>query len=155
MKSVHSSVSWLNSHLGIAYSFIRVFIGIALFIRGWLLIQNPDMITELVGDDQMHMWYSFITFAHLIGGALLTFGLVSRLGALIQIPILFSAVFLVHGRDGLMMGGQSFELAVMVMFLLCIIFFFGSGPLSLDRYFQRKRVTLFPQDEPNADTSVS
>lgn len=150
MKQINSCIAWLNNHLNYAYALIRIFLGIALFIRGWVLIQNPDAITQLVGDDKMHMWYSYITFAHLIGGALIAVGLISRLGALVQIPILFSAVFLVHANDGLMMGGESFELATMVFFLLGLVLFFGSGPFSLDRYFQRKRITIFPIEDGTA-----
>jgi putative oxidoreductase len=135
MKRFNEILESLNSNQNIAYSFIRTFIGIALFSRGWFLISNPDAIMELVGDNQYHMWYSYVTIGHLIGGFFLAIGIFSRLGALLQIPILFGAVFIVHGK-GLMQAGQSMELAVLVLFLLLICFIFGSGAKSLGRRFK-------------------
>lgn len=76
--------------------------------------------------------YSYIAIVHLAGGALLVVGLFTRLAALIQIPILFGAVFFVHLKQGLLESGQSLELSVMVLFVLIIFFLFGSGELSFD-----------------------
>ncbi|RME01834.1 MAG: DoxX family protein, partial [Bacteroidetes bacterium] len=52
--------------------------------------------------------------------------------ALIQLPEVAYAVFFIHAKQGLMMGGQSFELATMTLFLLLVILVYGAGPLSLD-----------------------
>ncbi len=128
----------LKSKLDIAYALIRIYIGVALFVRGAILMANPDAIVALVSDDKLHMWYSYITIGHLLGGFLLALGLFVRLGALLQIPILVGAVLISRPEQGLMMGGQSFELASLVLFLLFVIFVFGSGPLALDLYFRNK-----------------
>lgn len=135
MKRVNEILESLNSNQNIAYSFIRTFIGIALFVRGWFLFSNPDAIMELVGDNQYHMWYSYVTIGHLIGGFFLAIGIFSRLAALLQIPILFGAVFVVHEK-GLMQAGQSMELAILVLFLLVICVVFGSGAKSLAGRFK-------------------
>ena len=135
MKRVNEILESLNSNQNIAYSFIRTFIGIALFVRGWFLFSNPDAIMELVGDNQYHMWYSYVTIGHLIGGFFLAIGIFSRLAALLQIPILFGAVFIVHEK-GLMQAGQSMELAILVLFLLVICVVFGSGAKPLARRFK-------------------
>ena len=134
MKRFNEILESLNSNQNIAYSFIRTFVGIALFVRGWILFADPDVIMKLVGDNQYHMWYSYVTMGHLIGGLFLALGIFSKLGALLQIPILFGAVFIVHEK-GLMQAGQSMELAVLVLFLLVICFIFGSGSRSLGRRF--------------------
>jgi putative oxidoreductase len=138
MSKLNTMISQLNKQESKAYAFIRIFIGIALLVRGWVLLNNPDGVTELIGQDNMHMWYSYITIAHLIGGLLLTVGIITRLAALIQIPILFSAVFLVHAKEGLMMGGQSLELAALVLFLLLVFFVFGSGDLSVTCWWRKR-----------------
>ena len=56
----------------------------------------------------------------------------SRIAALVQIPILVGAVFFVHRQDGLFALGQSLEFSALVLFLLCIVAIAGAGKLSLD-----------------------
>lgn len=130
----------LNTGQNVGYSFIRIFLGIALFVRGWHLVSDPGAIVEIVGDQKLHMFYSYITILHLIGGLLIAFGLFTRVGALVQIPILFAATFIVHAESGLMMGGQSLELAGLVLFLLVVFLLFGSGPLSVADYVNKRRL---------------
>jgi uncharacterized membrane protein YphA (DoxX/SURF4 family) len=117
------------------YGLIRIFLGIALFIRGWMIVSNPSSIIELGVERESYVWIALIGISHLIGGALLSIGFFTRLAALIQIPILFSATFFVYAQTKLMMGGQSLELAVLVLFLLCVYFVFGAGPFSVRKYF--------------------
>ncbi len=132
MKRFIQTLESLNNNQNIAYLLIRTFIGLILFVRGWLFFSNPDAIMELVKDNTYHMWYSYVTIGHLIGGLFLTIGIFSRLGALIQLPILAGAVFVVH-EQSLLNQGQSLELAVLVLFLLIVCFIFGSGAISLGR----------------------
>lgn len=134
MKQFNQILESLNSNQNIAYSLMRTFLGIILFVRGWILFSDPDAIMQLVSDNQYHMWFSYVTMGHLIGGFFLAIGIFSRLGALLQIPILIGAVFVVNEKS-LMRGDQSLELAVLVLFLLGICFIFGSGAKSLGRRF--------------------
>ena len=137
MDAFKNLVRSLNQNQQLPYALIRMFLGIALLIRGIILIVNPDAIIELVGQDNLFIWYAYIAMAHIVGGALIAIGFFTRVGALIQIPILMSAVFMVHTKSGLMMGGQSLELAVMVLFLLIMYFVFGPGKWSISSYFKK------------------
>ncbi|MFA5298063.1 MAG: DoxX family membrane protein [Lutibacter sp.] len=122
-----------------AYGLIRIYLGIVLVIRGWLILSNPESILDLGVSRDLFVWVSFIGIAHLVGGLLLGLGFLTRLGALIQIPVLFSAIFFVHAHTKLMMGGQSIELAALVLFLLCVFFIFGAGPLSITEFIGNKK----------------
>ena len=115
-----------------AYALIRMFLGAALIVRGLFLVLNPDALTNIVDDSSLNMYFSWIAISHLLGGLMLLLGLLTRLGALIQLPEVVYAVFFIHAKQGLMMGGQSFELATMTLFLLLILLIYGSGPMSLD-----------------------
>jgi len=138
MKQLNELLNRLNSNQDYGYSLIRIFLGSALFLRGWALVSNPEAIITFVGDGNLHMWYSYITIGHLLGGFCLIFGIMARIAALFQIPILIGAVFI--SEKGLMLGGQSLELASLVLFLLIIIFIFGSGPVAVSVYFNNKRL---------------
>ena len=141
MKIISETILWLDTNTSLAYSLIRVFLGVALFIRGIILASDPASITTLAGEDKIYWWYSYITVAHIIGGFSLTVGLLTRLGSLLQIPVLFGAVFLVHLKQGLLSVGQSLELSVLVLVLLLIYFAFGAGALSVDSALKRKKLT--------------
>lgn len=139
MNMFISSTSSLDSKTGIGYGLIRIFLGIALAIRGWLILSNPDSIIELGVEQELFVWVSLVGITHLFGGILLAIGFLTRLAAFIQIPILFSAIFFVYGHTKLMMGGQSIELAALVLFLLCVFFVFGAGSLTIADFIPRKK----------------
>jgi uncharacterized membrane protein YphA (DoxX/SURF4 family) len=80
----------------------------------------------------------YIPLAHIAGGALMLVGLGTRIAAIIQLPILVGAVFLVHLREGLFTRNQSLEFTALVLFLLIVYAIIGSGPLSVDHYVARK-----------------
>ncbi|MBW7886839.1 MAG: DoxX family protein [Bacteroidetes bacterium] len=139
MKLIEKMIAWLNNNTNVAYALIRIFIGVALFVRGVILASEPEALTRLAGEDKMYWWYSYITVAHIIGGLLLAIGLVTRLASLLQVPILFGAVFLIHLKQGLLSVGQSLELSVLVLVLLLTYLIFGAGDLSFDSIIKKKR----------------
>ncbi len=144
MSRTEGVLSWLDGQRDAAYSIIRIYIGVALFVRGWMMLADPSSITSLSGAQSFYMWYAYIVAGHLIGGLLLAVGLLTRIAAVGQIPILSGAVFLVHLKQGLMSSGQALELASLVLALLLVFSFFGSGTWSLDRYLADKRATARP-----------
>lgn len=126
MNAINTFTTSMNSKTDMAYALVRIFLGIVLSIRGWLILSNPDSVIEMGVSRDCFIWVSLIGILHFAGGTLLFLGFLSRLGALVQLPILFSAVFFVHEHTQLMMGEQSLELAVLVLFLLCVYFWSGN-----------------------------
>jgi uncharacterized membrane protein YphA (DoxX/SURF4 family) len=139
MEKLKTVTKKLDNKVVTGYALIRMFTGIALAVRGWMILSNPDSIIQLGVDREYYMWISLIGVVHLFGGILLCVGFFARLGALIQIPILFSASFFVFEHTKLMMGGQSIELALLVLFLLCIFSIYGPGTLSIREYYAKKK----------------
>ncbi len=139
MPSLTNIMQWLESNNNVAYSLIRIFLGVALFVRGVIMISDPMLITNLTGANQYYWWYSYVMIAHIAGGLFMALGIFARLGAFVQIPILTGAVLLVHFKEGLLSVGQSLELSVLVLVLLVIYFVFGPGPLSVDNVIARKK----------------
>ena len=115
---------WLDENNNIAYALIRSFLGIALFVRGLILISDPAVLIALAGEDKIYWWFSYLTVTHLVAGFLLAIGFFTRLASLLQIPILFGAVFLIHLKQGLLSVGQSLELSILVLMLLLLFFIF-------------------------------
>lgn len=136
----------LENRRDLAYSLIRIYLGIALCVRGALLLSDPSAITVLAGANKVYMWYAYIIGAHLVGGLLLAFGFLTRFAALIQLPVLAGAVFFIHLEQGLMTVGQSLELATLVLVLLLIFSLFGAGAVSLDHYAAGKKSRMLDLD---------
>ncbi len=57
----------LDAKTNIAYVLIRIFLGIALSVRGYLILSNPNSIIELGVDREYNMWISLIGIVHLLG----------------------------------------------------------------------------------------
>ncbi len=133
---------WIESHRDVAFDLLRMYLGAGLLARGVLFIVQPDTFTQLVeGADQGWVASSGLMYLvaaiHIIGGSMLAIGLFTRLAAIIQIPILAGAVFLIHWDGGLFSAGQSFEFSALVLFLLVLVFLHGSGRWSIDHHRER------------------
>lgn len=131
---------WENNVLGV--DLIRAFLGVALLVRGLLFLFDPSRLEDLTPASPPAWMVYAVTFAHIVGGAMLAVGLFTRIGALIQIPILAGAVFVVHFREGLLWPRESFELSALVLFILVVLLIYGPGKASLDYYFFGRRTRL-------------
>lgn len=146
METLTRSRGWFDTHRAEALDVIRMYVGLALVVRGGLFLADPVAYLNLVPESQgdgflvsgvlMH----YVALAHIAGGLLLAVGLATRLAALVQIPVLLGAV-LVHLPAGLGAAGQSLELAALTLFLLAVCAVWGSGPWSADAYLERKART--------------
>jgi uncharacterized membrane protein YphA (DoxX/SURF4 family) len=132
-------IAWADSHREYWLDCVRIYLGLGLFARGLLLITNNSagFFNDLVQrSDQTWLTHGvflhYIILAHFVGGLLLTIGFLTRLAALIQVPILIGAVFFVHRGEGLLASTQSLEFSGLVLFLLLVFVVSGAGKLSLD-----------------------
>lgn len=115
---------------------IRVYLGAGLFFRGLVLVFTDTGLEQFAGGSAPSVTTAgiavYVMAAHLLGGALLTVGLLSRLAALVQVPVLAGALIMVHWQDGLLSANQSLEFSALVLFLLILVVLFGGGRWSLD-----------------------
>jgi putative oxidoreductase len=132
-------IAWADAHRDYWLDCVRIYLGLGLLARGLLLITNTstgyfvDLLQRsgqpwITSGIMLH----YVMVAHFVGGLLLTIGFLTRIAALVQIPILVGAVFFVHRQDGLFALGQSLEFSALVLFLLCVFLVAGAGKLSLD-----------------------
>ena len=132
-----------------AFDLLRMYLGVGLFIRGMLFIADANNFMDLIGGSSADMLRStmllhYVALSHLLGGFMLVAGLLSRLAALIQIPILIGAVVVEEMQGGLTAGTQGFEIAALTLFLLVLIFLYGSGQISSDHYLFRRESDAAP-----------
>lgn len=137
---------WQWRHNTFATDLVRLFLGVALFVRGLLFLINPDTLAALMQEQGLGWFAYYVTWAHLLGGLMLAAGMFTRIAALIQIPVLAGAVALLHLREGLFAPTQSLELSALVLFLLCVLFVFGPGRFSLDYFFYGRKIQPAPSE---------
>lgn len=145
-----SIATWTPTHRHLTVDVLRMYLGVGLFVRGILFLKEPQVLLYWI-DQAGRQWLwpflvaHYVILAHLVGGLLLAVGLFTRFAALIQVPVLLGATLLVHWGDGLFTRGQSLELTALVLFLLLLLTFHGSGRLSLDHYLRFRET---PSDSP-------
>ncbi|MDC0036740.1 DoxX family membrane protein [bacterium] len=144
IESIKHVISVCDSNKVLALDIIRIYLGLGLFLKGVVFILNPEQLRVFL--DVFPYPYTiilishYVAIAHLAGGLLLCLGLLTRLSALIQLPVLLGAILLVHLKEGLFVGGE-LEFTMLVFVLLCVFFFFGSGKLSVDDYLETHKDT--------------
>ena len=144
MDKLRRLFDWLDDHRDWCFDALRVYLGIGLLVKGLLFASSPEVLASLTEAGRMRaapaMLTHYVVTAHLCGGLMMALGLLTRLAALAQLPILIGAVFFVHLQEGLFARGQNLEFSLLVLFLLALVFVHGSGRWSVDHYlFARRR----------------
>ena len=128
---------WFVGHRHWCMSILRAYLGTGLFIKGIDFIRNRDALLQLLNENNV-LWSGaalahVIILTHLLGGLLMALGLGTRVGALIQLPTLIGAVFFVHGKGvgQVFSVGEELRFSALVLMLLILFVWYGSGSLSL------------------------
>ncbi len=154
MKDVQEMNHWIKTHGDLALDLMRIYLGIGLMIKAVFFMSHSDYFLQLM-ETVGSMWFApailmhYVILAHLFGGLCLTLGLITRAAALVQLPILLSAMFYVHlpHMVSSIEARQSMEFAGLVLFLLILISVYGAGRWSLDYVLARKQnAALFRTD---------
>ncbi len=125
------------------WAILRMLLGLILFWKGLYFLQNYVYFQQLTQTTKLSIFKSYepqvafaISYLSLLGGLFITVGLFTRWMCLVQIPILFGAVFFVNLNTGRGVQDSEFVLSVLVLALLFIFTLFGSGIISADEYFR-------------------
>ena len=148
---------WADRHRSAALDVVRVYLGVGLLIRGLVFLSDPGAYLDLLPNPREGALGSFavlhyVGLAHVGGGLLLAAGLLTRLAALVQIPILAGAAFLVHLPAGV--TDQSFAFAALVLALLSVFAVWGGGPWSLDDVVAERTAREAEEEEARAVEAV-
>jgi uncharacterized membrane protein YphA (DoxX/SURF4 family) len=139
---------WIVDNRDRVWDSVRIFLGFALVVKGFAYMLNLRAFAAMM--EQTGVPFAgtglaeMVAVLHIAGGLMMAFGILTRLGALIQIPNLVGAVLFVHLREGLFTEGQTLEFSLLVLFLLALISVVGAGRLSIDYYFSERRPLAEP-----------
>ena len=140
MNNVKSLNKWANAHTYLPVDVLRMALGVFLFMKGIYFVSNIQYLVDLIspidriGGGMFLLHY--IAPAHLIGGILIFFGLLTRWAIISQLPILISAVvinFMGH------MHHQNLLLAILALAVCVFFLIYGSGKNSADYFFKMEQ----------------
>ncbi|NQX40529.1 Uncharacterized membrane protein YphA, DoxX/SURF4 family [Pedobacter steynii] len=137
---------WGDVHHAKWLDVIRIVLGILIFFKGIAIVSNTAVLQDLLLENNVFGFSGMMAsvaihivgFVHLVGGILITLGLLTRFAVVIQIPILLCAVFFVNLSRGFSMLNSELWLSVIVLLLLVLFWVIGSGPFSVDHQMKRK-----------------
>lgn len=134
METILKLNRWANAHTNYGIDALRILLGAFLFYKGLFLFSNSsyeaDRILEsMPGLGGNLFLIHYIAMAHVCGGIFIALGLLTRVSALLQLPILLVAVIV-----NSMNASNPTALIESAACLLLSVFFliYGSGRHSID-----------------------
>ncbi|AOM77110.1 DoxX family protein [Pedobacter steynii] len=137
---------WGDVHHAKWLDVIRIALGLLIFFKGIAIVSNTAVLQDLLLQNNVFgfsgmmasLAVHIVGFVHLVGGILITIGLLTRFAVVIQIPILLCAVFFVNLSRGFSMLNSELWLSLIVLLLLVLFWVIGSGPFSVDHQMKKK-----------------
>lgn len=142
-QNMYRMERWSDTHHPLWLDFICVGLGVFLFIKGFMFIQDTGALMSILQKSEFP-WVSvglahYVAMAHLAGGVLIAIGLVTRAAILFQLPILIGAVFFINPERGFYSENTELWSSLIVLVLLVFFLIFGSGRFSADYLIREKK----------------
>ena len=143
MNVIHRIERWGDGHHPGVLDIIRIALGIFLLIKGVIFMENTSYLKEVITNQSeialspdlfMFVVY-YAAFIHMTCGAMMAFGILTRLSALLQLPLVFGAVFLVNIFESPL--NTELWLSIICLAWLLVFLVIGSGRFSLDNYLKK------------------
>lgn len=130
--------TWGDSHHPKILDILRILLGCFLVLKGYAFLENEPYLRDIIvqnrvinfSPDWIDILIYYISYAHLVGGVLILLGLFTRVFSIIQIPIVFGAVFFVNIFKSDI--NSELWLSILTLALLLMFVILGSGPWSVD-----------------------
>jgi putative oxidoreductase len=141
--NIPGKISAWDDHYPYLFVLLRVALGIILLIRGISFLSSIQPLFHLIGSSSlselnMNMTLAlFISWVHLLGGTFIILGLLTRIAAWAQVPILIGAIIFINLNSRLSQGFSELLLSILVLVLSFWFARAGGGKISMDHYVKR------------------
>lgn len=140
MDNVKKMNKWANAHTYYSLDFLRISLGVFLLLKGFSFITNSREFEDVIAPVSNFMGgmltFHYVAAAHIMGGIMIIFGLLTRWAIIAQLPILTGAVLInfigsMHANNLIL---STATLGISIFFL-----FYGGGKHSADYYFKMEK----------------
>jgi putative oxidoreductase len=138
--SVKTLNKWANAHSTVWFNTFRIILGVFLIYKGSYFINNSAAFTDLISPVSNFLGgmltFHYIASAHIMGGIMIIFGLLTRWALIAQLPILVGAVLINFLGDM-----NTMNLIISTITLGASVFYSvsGSGKYSADYFFKLQK----------------
>lgn len=138
MDLLHRLQFWGDTHHPKWMDIIRIALGIFLVYKAIDFLNNMSDLVTLMSKATSFGSFTYIlaghyaVFAHLLGGILLIFGVLTRFACIIQIPVMLGAIFFVSTNRDMLRPYSELFLSIIILLLLIYFLIAGNGPLSVN-----------------------
>jgi putative oxidoreductase len=143
MNVLHQIEHWSLAHNPRWLVIFRVVLGVCLFVRGILFLNNLLALQLQIDNSSLSsldnsLWLApIISWVHILGGTLITVGLFTRASVLAQIPIVLGAIIFINSKSGVYAIHSEFIFSIFILLLLIVFFVEGGGEISMDDYAKK------------------
>ncbi|WP_284652082.1 DoxX family protein [Flavobacterium terrisoli] len=138
--SVKGLNKWANAHSTKWFDTFRVLLGVFLIYKGGYFVSNSREFEDLIAPVSNFLGgmfvFHYIASAHIMGGIMIIFGLLTRWALIAQLPILLGAVLINFFGD---MNVMNLLIATVTLALSIFYTIYGSGKHSADYYFKMQK----------------
>ena len=140
MEYVKTLNKWANKHSYYILDIARICLGLFIFMKALTFMADTEMLIKLFKPiDNLTLSiiaFHYIVPAHIIGGLLIIFGLLTRWAVIAQLPLIIGAIAVNFVGERIVIELIEANIAL----ILCIFFLcFGSGKHSADYYFKMQQ----------------
>jgi putative oxidoreductase len=134
---------YVDIHHPMWLDIIRIFLGIAIFIKGIFFIQNSDALLEIMQHSRIKGWAFIVehqvAFTYLVGGILIAIGLLTRIAIAFSLLVFFGSIFCCLTDTGFFSVYSDLAFSVVVFVLLIFYMVWGPGKFSVDTYMKNHK----------------
>lgn len=119
---------------------LRLTLGFTFILHGGDKLLNLNKFLDFIVPLGVNKYMAYLAvFAEFIGGILMFIGFLTEIGALLVIPVMIGAIFVVHGTSKYFIHNQGFEYPFVLILLLIALIISGPGKFALWDPFDKCR----------------
>lgn len=138
--SVKGLNKWANANTNYGLDTLRIALGIFLIYKGATFITHSRTFEDIIAPISNFMGgmltFHYIAAAHIMGGIMIIFGLLTRWAIIAQLPILLGAILINFMGE---MHPNNLILATAIFGISIFFLFYGGGKHSADYYFKMEK----------------
>jgi len=136
----HSLQRYVDHHHPRWIDAFRIILGIAIFIKGMYFINNSEALIEILQNSKLAGWTLIVehhvAFTYLVGGILISIGLLTRIAIVFQLPVFFGSVFCCLTQKGFFSAYSDLTFSIVIFVFLIFFLIMGPGRFSADAHMR-------------------
>lgn len=132
---------YVSKHYPFVLDLLRIVVGAVIFYQGVMFVKNGEALDMIINRSTIGGWAFIlehhVAFTLLVGGILITIGLITRWAIAFQFPVFLGMIINQHATQGLYSVYSELSFAYGITIILVLLFILGPGPFSVDQRMRK------------------